>query len=80
MHAHEGRDFMQHHTHVKSECLITATKAYVILWDVARRLASNLNVFHVFVCFERLLVFVAISLSLLVSSSLKTDRAIGDTL
>ena len=39
----------------RSGCLITATKVYVILWDVARRFASNLNVFQVFVCFRTLL-------------------------
>ena len=41
------RGFRQHPTNAKSECLIPATKVYVILWDVAQRFASNLNAFQV---------------------------------
>ena len=42
------RGFKQHPSNARSGCLITATKVYVILWDVARMLASNLNVSQVY--------------------------------
>ena len=42
------RGFKQHPSTARSGCLITATKVYVILWDVARRLALNLNVSQVY--------------------------------
>ena len=42
---------------------ITATKVYVILWDVARSFASNLTFSQFLSVFERFFVFVAISLN-----------------